>query len=115
MKPSIIQKTFRELFGQPCWGIDHSRWFNLWINFGKPSMRIREPFESKSKSESIRRMAGERRVSLVGQWRLNLFCCYWSLSRSGELLAGFSSSTGRIRKAIHNLEGEKLVSVRINP
>jgi hypothetical protein len=87
----------------------------LWINFGKPSLRIREPYETKSKSEFIRRWARQRMVSLVGQWQLNLFCCYWSLSISGDLLASSSSSGRRVQKAIVHLQGQRLVSVRINP
>jgi hypothetical protein len=114
MKTSIIEKTFRELFGQPCWGIDHSRWLNLWINFGKPSLRVREPYKTKSKSNFIRESASRRGVYIQGQWQLNVFYCFWQLRNNDQLLATGSSSRPRIDRAISKLDGQKLISVQIS-
>lgn len=115
MKTSIIQKTFRELYGQPCWGIDYSKTLNLWIQFGEPYLRVREPYQTKRKSKLALDMVSRRLVLPRGRWRLWVYCSYWRLSRNGDLLALFSASHQRIRQAISKLNGEKLVSVEINP
>jgi hypothetical protein len=115
MKTSIIQNAFRELFGQPCWGIDYSKTLNLWINFGEPYLSVCEPYQTKRKTKLALDMASRRVVHPRGRWRLWVYCSYWRLSRNGDLLAFFSSSYRRIQQAINKLNGEKLVSVQINP
>jgi hypothetical protein len=115
MKNSIIQKTFRELYGQPCWGIDYSKFLNLWINFGEPRLYVREPYQTKRKTKVALDMASRRVARPRGEWRLWIYCSNWRLSKNGDSLAFSSSSYKRIQLAINKLNGERLVSVQINP
>jgi hypothetical protein len=88
---------------------------NLSMNFGKPSLKIREPFDTTSRSEVVQRLAARRRITLRGQWRLWLWCCYWKLSVNDKVLATGSSSARRIERAAACLDGQKLTGVRVNP
>jgi hypothetical protein len=102
------------VLGHPCWGVHFCNQLNLSLNFGKPKLRIREPLATRSKLDSIRRLAANRNVTLRGQWWLWLFCCWWRLSRDGELLATGSSSLRRIDKALIDLAGQKLTGVHVH-
>jgi hypothetical protein len=113
MKENIISRTFQPLFGQPCWGLRHERMFNLSLNFGKPSLYIREPSNIKSKSEAVRQLHMRRLITVRGQWWLWIYCSYWRLSTKGKKFATGSSSQRKIEKVIKQLEGENLMSVEI--
>jgi len=57
MNVKVIHRSFQPLYGQPCWGLSHARYVNLSMNFGKPSLQVREPYNTDSKSEVVRRTA----------------------------------------------------------
>jgi hypothetical protein len=114
MTAGIISKSFQRFLGQPCWGLHHDRQLNLSMNVGKPSVRVREPFITKSKSEAIKRWAARRNVWIRGQWWLWVFCSYWRLSSKGHLLATGSSSSRKITRALVQLQGQKLTSVKVD-
>jgi hypothetical protein len=110
-----ISTTFWAVYGQPCWGLSYERQLNLSMNFGEPSLRVREPFHSNSKSESVRRHFSRRTVRVRGQWWLWIYLCRWRLSSGGLNLATGSSSLHRIQRALAELEGQKLVEVAVAP
>lgn len=115
MNRKVIDRSFQPLYGRPCWGLRYDRMLNLSLNFGKPSLRIREPFNTDSTSEAVRQLASRRRVTVRGEWWLWLYCCYWRLT-TGELeLATGSSSLRRLERATAQLEGQDLVSVAVEP
>ena len=115
MSNTIIEETFQRLYGQPCWGIHFDPRLNLSLNFGKPSLRIREPYRSKAKSEVIQRLAARRSARLRGQWWLWMFCSYWRLSSHGTDSVTGSCSNSKIQRALVQLSGQKLVSATIKP
>lgn len=85
------------------------------MNFGTPSLRVREPFSTDSNSEVIRQMASRRRVTVRGEWWLWIYCCHWRLTSEDRQFATGSSSLRRIQKAIGQLGGQELVSVAVEP
>src|SRR4029077_4680719 len=95
------------------WGLQYDRSLNLSMNFGKPSLRVREPFKTDSKSKVVQRMAARRRVTVRGQWWLWIYCCYWQLTFDGRPLATSSSSLRRIERATAQLAGQKLVFAEV--
>ena len=84
MNAKIIAKTFQPVYDQPCWGLRHGQYTNLSMNFGKPSLHVREPFDTDSKSEAVRRTAARRQVTVRGEWWLWIWSCYWRLSSNGQ-------------------------------
>jgi hypothetical protein len=111
----IIAKSFEPLYGQPCWGLHYLRLLNLSMNFGKPSLDVREPYHTKSKDEVLQRLAARRNVTVRGEWWLWIYCCHWRLTLDGVALATSSSSLRRIQRAMAQLEGQELVSVVVEP
>jgi len=83
------------------------------LNFGKPSLRVREPLKTRSKSPRIKLWASTRNVTVSGRWWLWLCRCRWGLSRHGELLATDSSSGRTIESALRILAGQKLTGVKV--
>ncbi|TWT59110.1 hypothetical protein KOR42_24990 [Thalassoglobus neptunius] len=114
MSEKFPEKWFRPLYGHPCWGIEYGRQTNLSINFGKPSLEIREPFVTESQSQVVRELASRRLVTVRGEWWLWLWCCYWKLTLNEETLATGSSSARRTKKAMSRLSGQKIVSLSVN-
>jgi hypothetical protein len=115
MNAKVIDRSFQRLYGQPCWGLRFCRQLNLSMNLGKPSLCVREPFDTDSKFEVVRRIAAQRRVTVRGEWWRWIWCCYWQLTADGLELATGSSSLRRIKKATARLEGQALVSVDVTP
>lgn len=113
MKASIIGKSFEPIFGQPCWGLNHERYLNLSLNFGTPSLRVREPLPNHSKSAALSQLAARRLVTVRGEWWLWLWCCHWQLSQNGERLATGSSSPRRIDQSLKILAGQRLISADV--
>ena len=113
---SIIEKSFKPLYGNPCWGITYDRRTNLAMNFGTPRLKvIREPHATKSKLERVKQRAAQRMVAVRGQWKLWIFCGYWRIYRNGRLLGGYSSTFRTGTRAADSLEGEKLLRVDVDP
>lgn len=114
MNGGVIAKAFKQLEGHPCWGLNHDPQVNLSLNFGKPSLDIREPFQTNFKSEFARRVAAGRRVTVRGEWWLWLLGCHWSLCSQNQRLATGTSSAKSIDRAIRDLDGQKLISVEVH-
>jgi len=115
MNQSAIDRSFQPLYGHPCWGLHFERNLNLSMNFGKPSLRVREPYDTDSKSKAVRRMASRRMVTVHGQWWLWFYCCCWRLTCGDLRLATSSSALRRIKRATVQLDGQKLVSLAVTP
>jgi hypothetical protein len=115
MKIKTVDRWIRPLYGQPCWGLNYEQQLNLSMNFGKPSLRVREPFSTDSKSEAVRRLAARRLVTVRGEWWLWIFCCHWRIISDDLELATSSSSIRRVSQATAQLAGQKLVSVSVTP
>jgi hypothetical protein len=85
------------------------------MNFGKPSLQIREPYDSHSEDEVVRQLAAQRLVTVRGEWWLWIYCCNWRLTSDSLSLAMRSSSFRQIQRALAQLEGQKLVTVEVEP
>lgn len=110
----VLIKSFEPIYGQPCWRVIDDSQLGMSLNFGEPSLDIREPFKTDSTSERARQLAALRRITVHGQWWLWIYCCRWRLYRHGELLARDSSSLRRIELGLKQLDGQKLLSVQVH-
>lgn len=114
MATNAIDKSFKQLYGKLCWGVFYDRNTNLHLNFGPPFLTIREPFQSKSKSPSVRELFARRLVSVNGKWRLWVFVATWEISFDGKRAASNLSKYRKIKKATAKLNGQKLTKVEID-
>ena len=109
-----VENIFQPLYGLPGWGVHWERFLNLSMNFGQPSLSIREPQESKSPSPKVRLSQAHRRVTVRGEWWLWIYCSYWKLSVRGIDAVTGSASQRQIRRALALLDGQKFEQVEIN-
>ncbi len=112
---SLIYKTFRKIYGKPCWGLAYDTQLNLSMSFGDPKLIIQEPQKSKSKNPLVRDLFSRRRVTVNGKWWLWIYCAYWKITLNGSRAATSSSSYLQISKSLTKLEGQILKEVHVNP
>ncbi len=110
---ATIYRTFQQLYGLPCWGVHYARALNLSMNFGEPSLRVREPYITNSKNPIVQGLAARRRIAIRGKWWLWIYCCHWRLSLGDEQAVTSASSDRKISRAIAILQGQKVVSVAV--
>ena len=111
---NIFKRTIRQLRGQVCWDVHHDRLLNLSMNFGDPWLKIREPYQTKSRLKLLRQYAASRSVFARGRWWLWIYYSYWKISYKGKRIATGSSSIGQILQATGNLSGQKLMQLELN-
>ncbi len=111
---NVIQRTYERLYGKPCWGVEHGQYLALEMNFGTPSLDVREPRVSQARSAMVRRLMAKRWIRVQGQWKLWVIHAYWRLSIHDEPLARNSSSLRKILQAVTELDGQKLLDVELN-
>lgn len=112
---SAIEKVFEPIYGQPCWCVNYERYLNLSLNFGPPRLNIHEPHPTKSRSKVVRRNAARRLVIVRGRWWLWIYVSYWRLSYNGIVVSNRRwPASRRMPDALRDLEGQKLIRVRVN-
>jgi len=111
----LIESTFRKLCGHPCWQVHHDPQFHLSLNFGRPSLDIREPIPPASKGPVDQTLAATRRVTVRGEWWLWIYECHWKLSLDSKSSTRSSAGSGPVGRAIQRLDGQKIVGIEINP
>lgn len=115
---NVLEAAFDPLIGLPCWNVKPGHGSFLTLEFGEPSLHIREPVEWHKGSEGIRRFLARRHVTVHGEWHLWIYCCAWEVY-TGDELKGDSDLQGstkeRIQLAATELNGQKLVSISVDP
>lgn len=112
MKTKVFKEAFQRMYGLPCWRVRYEPGLNLCMSFGNPSLNIAEPTPRSSESTAANRTAGRRIVTVSGEWWLWLNS-RWKFSMDGERVATSSSSLKKRLLAIRDLDGQKLVEVRV--
>lgn len=106
----------QRLLRQYCWNVSYSRYFNLSMSLGSPTLHAcHEPRQSRCGRGLLEWSLAHRLVVVRGQWWLWVQCAYWSISEQGSILSTTSSSARRRHRAFVALDGQKLVDVRVAP
>ena len=103
------------IHGLLCWGVTWDSQLNLSMSFGEPTLRIREPYVSKSRSPRLREHASYRQVRIRGKWWLWIFCARWKLTISHSMAVTGSSPQWKRNMAMARLDGQRLTGVAIDP
>jgi hypothetical protein len=104
--------ALRQLYGLPCWGVKRGYGTSLTIDFGRPQLRIREPYKTAANSRRLRSMAARRLVWVRGDWRLWIYCCDWAVFERSRPIGG-SDTTRSADRAAHYLDGQKLMRAQV--
>jgi hypothetical protein len=105
----IFARVFRKLYGHPCWLVKPGYAGFLTMEFGEPHLEIREPTDSHAASKQVRELFARRMVTVRGDWHLWICWCDWAVFSNGKII-GELSTTRRIQRAAHVLDGQKLIS-----
>ena len=76
---NIVESKFQELLGVVCWKVKWDGNLNLSMNFGQPSLSIREPREVKSSHKKVSDIFKYRQVTLRGEWFFWILSGYWKV------------------------------------
>lgn len=109
-----IRISLSRLYGMPCWGVKRGYGSFLTLEFGRPHLRVREPYRSTAASKRVREAATRRLITVSGDWHLWVYCCDWAVF-NGSRLIGDSDSKRRIDRAASFLNGQRLVKAWIVP
>lgn len=115
-KLSVIEEAFGQIYGKPCWNVKQGFGSFLTFEFGNPHLEIREPDPNPhTVSPKLRWLHSRRRVTIHGDWYLWIYCCRWKLWEGKKLICHSESTRRIIEKALRNLDGQALQTVRVNP
>src|SRR4051812_29248304 len=109
-----IRSSLSRLYGLPCWHVKRGYGSFLTLEFGRPYLRVRNPYRSMAESKRVRDAAARRRITVAGEWHLWIYCCDWAVSNGGRLI-GDSESKRSMDRAASFLDGQKLVKAWIVP
>ncbi len=86
------------------------------MNFGRPSLQIREPQDSAGASPPVRRHMARRHVAVRGRWWLWVFLARWQLTLggTGEVVRWTSPRRART-EGLRDLDGQRLTALRVDP
>lgn len=113
---TIIKELFQPLYGKLCWQVEQGYASFLTFEFGEPHLRIQEPRQTTpDASESVIRNAARRFVYVRGDWHLWIHSCNWRIIFKDEELANSDSNRRAIKKALIEINGQKLTNVTVSP
>lgn len=111
-----LEKAFRRIYGQPCWGVKQGHGSFLTFEFGESHVVVREPIiASRNVSPRVRKHLARRLAFARGQWHLWIYCCNWQVLSCGRSLAHSESSDTKIKRATAFLNGQKLIQFSMLP
>lgn len=113
----LLRAAFEPLYQHPCWDVRLGYGDQLTLNFGTPKLCIREPKTlSPTSSPANQKLFAQRNVTLRGKWHLWIYFCNWRIRINGEIVgARTDRSNRRKQRAVDELDGQILTSVRVNP
>jgi hypothetical protein len=98
-----------------CWNVSWDPQTNLWIEFGAPSLYIREPRASNTRSDRVQRLMRYRLVVPRGAWRLAVWLARWRLAlRDDAPVSGALGSNSRRADALRCLDGQRFVAATVD-
>ena len=109
----IIYRSFEKLFGLPCWNVTTD--YGLTFKFGNPYLRIHEMKKTyKVDYVPIPIFSKKRHIIVKGQWFLWIYMAHWKALYKGKRIITNSSSNHNIRRFSNQIEGQRLIQVRVN-
>jgi len=119
MPDDPVEEFFHRLYGHPCWNAKSGYGGFLTMEFGKPSLKVRESrIPRATDSAATARYPARRIVTVRGQWHLWIHSCVWRVVTDGKRIGHSNlkgSSKRPIDRAAQELDGQKLVRVSVHP
>lgn len=109
-----IRASLSQLYGRPCWLVRRGYGSFLTLEFGRPHLRVLQPYQSAAKSKRAGDAAARRLITVCGDWHLWIYCCDWAVFKGARRI-GDSGSRRSIDRAADFLNGQKLVKAWVIP
>lgn len=111
-----FDRAVAPLIGLPAWFVRRGHGSFLTLEFGSPSLRVREPkVATPDMSEEVANIVRSRKVTPRGEWHLWIYCCHWRLLSRGEEIAWSDASDKKIAAAVKELDGQILTAAEADP
>ncbi|HAZ48599.1 MAG TPA: hypothetical protein DDW76_11390 [Cyanobacteria bacterium UBA11369] len=107
MTTQAIASVLKNIIGKPCWNVKQGYGSFITFEFGEPSLEIDEPIKRKG--------ILSRLIVVRGEWHLWIYCCDWKIFQNGQYIADSESEDRLIEQALNYLDGQKPVSIEIEP
>ena len=112
MHSKIIKRHLKPIVGKPCWGVWLGYGSYLALNFGKPSLDVRNPKKLENTSSRIKKIFARRHVSVWGEWTISFECCDWLVYHGAKYIGGTQSKKSML-KGIREIDGQTIESVEV--
>lgn len=109
-----VEAAFAPLLGVPSWLVRKGHGSFITFEFGSPTVEIAEPYTTRVDITGAHFETLRRPSHVHGQWHLWIYCCDWSLSLQGALLAHCESDDVTINRGLGVLNGQAIIDVRID-
>lgn len=115
--PNAVGKILRRIVGLPAWNVMNGVGTSLTFEFGPPHLYVREPHKAKAgASARTTQHFARRSVRPIGAHHLWLFGeSGWRLSSHGKEIATAEGDMTAMERAVHELDGQKLMTCKIDP
>jgi hypothetical protein len=110
-----VDQLLHPLVGELCW---QARWDNqlgLDLNFGRPSLRIRKPYHTRSKARVVRAAAARRLVTVRGEYWLWILMGRWRITLPDHRRATAVASIWTKDIVCNHFQGEVVTSFEVAP
>jgi hypothetical protein len=107
-------RVVHSAFGLPSWQVRWDSQIGLDLNFGPPTLEIREPRPIVKDSARVRATFARRGVYLRGSHWLLISAAFWRVELADGLVVRDNGSVKRLDQAVARLKGEKLEGLCIN-
>ena len=101
------------IIGLPCWSVQRGHGNMLSFEFGKPSLMIREPYQSRSTSERLQRSASHRVVKPIGEYTLWVHGGWQAKIGHGKF-ADSDAAIDEVVAAAREIDGQRLLAVTVD-
>lgn len=100
-----IDEVFDAIVGRPAWGVRLGVGSFVTMEFGEPHLVVVEP----------RKSLKNRRVIPHGEWHFWIYCCNWKARIGDGQYVTSEDDRASLQKAADFLDGQILLSAKIDP
>lgn len=106
MNTQLFNFAVDHLLGKPTWNVAPGYGSFITLNFGKPLLVTREPIIGRKENlASVNAALAKRKISVVGEYHLWVYCSKWEIRNQENVFASNDSDSNDIALACERLDG----------
>lgn len=108
----LILSALNQCVSKYVWGCTQTHGSSFVMQFGKPSLEVREPRQSSSPDKVVAGLLSKRKVSVLGEVEILVLDCEWKVVTS-QISSDHESSAEVIQQTLRVLDGEILTGCSV--